>query len=204
MTISGFSDASTVEVNLSDQNGMPVQHAVISIPSVKIAKNNRIAIMDQINKQFYPHVLVVQKGQSVDFPNSDNIRHHVYSFSQPNQFEIKLFSGSEAQALSFKHSSVVVLGCNVHDNMIGYIYVNDGELTAITDEFGKAIMTLPDRVKSIETIDAQIWHPELSPMQLERFHVNLPLNTSYNAKLPIVLATIGQEVKSGFKKKFGD
>ena len=40
------------------------------------------ATMDQVDSRFAPHILVVQTGTSVEFPNSDVIAHHVYSFSQ--------------------------------------------------------------------------------------------------------------------------
>ncbi|MCC5855876.1 MAG: hypothetical protein JJU10_09395 [Idiomarina sp.] len=45
-------------------------------------------IMDQVNRQFSPQLLVIQQGDLVAFPNSDNVRHHVYSFSKPKVFEL--------------------------------------------------------------------------------------------------------------------
>jgi plastocyanin len=197
--------AKAVDLKILDKNGTPVANAVVSFPEIKVAEHTALAIMDQIDKQFAPYVLVVQKNQMVDFPNSDAVRHHVYSFSSPNQFEIQLFSGSEAKPLSFKNDGVVVLGCNIHDNMIGYIYINDGELTAMTDNLGELSIPLPDNIKSAAEVELTVWHPELSPMQTKRVTVRLPGNTkNHSITLPFDLEIAKPELNTGFKKKFGN
>jgi plastocyanin len=144
-------------VQLLDQDNNPVSQAVISIPSEAISNPTaQEATMDQINRQFVPHVLTINRGQFVSFPNSDNIRHHVYSFSDPKSFEIKLYRGTPTSPDLFDKPGIVILGCNIHDHMVGYIYVADNEMTAITDENGMVVLDAqaPDEVK--------IWHSRLS------------------------------------------
>ena len=87
--------------------------------------------MDQRGSQFVPHVLPVQAGTSVTFPNSDQIRHQVYSFSASKRFELPLYAGTSASPIRFDQPGIVVLGCNIHDWMIGYVVVLD------TPYFGK-------------------------------------------------------------------
>ncbi len=53
--------------------------------------SKNISIINQINTQFLPHILVVQKDTQVDFPDSDSIKHHVYSFSKAKTFELQLY-----------------------------------------------------------------------------------------------------------------
>jgi plastocyanin len=145
------------EIQLLDQDNKPISQAVVSIPSeTAMDLSAKVAVMDQINKQFVPHVLTVNQGQFVSFPNSDNIRHHVYSFSDPKSFEIKLYRGTPTSPDLFDKPGIVILGCNIHDHMVGYIYVADNELTVITDENGMAGFDAqaPDKVK--------IWHSRLS------------------------------------------
>ena len=77
--------------------------------------------MNQINKQFAPHVLVVQKNTEVTFPNADNVFHHVYSFSPTKQFELKLYKEFTAEPLFFEQAGIVDIGCNIHDWMLGYM-----------------------------------------------------------------------------------
>ena len=148
--------AQTRVVKVLDSNGRALSDVVISVPSDTLPViSQKPAVMDQINKQFVPNVLPLQKGARVDFPNSDNMRHHVYSFSQAKTFEIKLYSGNVSEPVLFNKEGVVVLGCNIHDQMIGYIYVYDKAIVALTNEQGEA--TLPLSAKEVT-----LWHPFLS------------------------------------------
>ena len=67
------------------------------------------AVMDQRDMQFVPHLLVVQTGTSVEFPNSDTVAHHVYSFSNPNKFMLPMYKGDQHPPVTFEHSGVVSL-----------------------------------------------------------------------------------------------
>jgi plastocyanin len=113
--------------------------------------------IDQIDKQFVPQVIVVQTGAAVTFPNRDQIRHQVYSFSSARRFEIPLYAGTPAEAVVFDKPGIVALGCNIHDWMAGYIYVTDTRWFATTDTDGFAtIRDLPAGRWRI-----QVWHPRL-------------------------------------------
>ena len=120
-----------------DQDNLPVSDAVVMVSNNAVSTPNTVAVMDQIDESFVPRVLVVQKAQYVSFPNSDDIRHHVYSFSQPKTFEIKLYKGTEIAPILFDKAGLVVLGCNIHDDMIGYIIVADNTFALKTDKDGK-------------------------------------------------------------------
>lgn len=195
----------TIDITIRDMLGKPIPNAVIAFPTISAAQTTHTAVMDQVNKQFSPHVLMVQKKQFVDFPNSDAIRHHVYSFSQGNEFEIRLFSGSEARPLAFESAGIVVLGCNIHDSMIAYIYVNDGELTILTDNKGRASIDLDDNLDKTAFTRMTIWHSELSPLQTQRVESSMSNNSdTHDITLPFILESQEVETNSGFKKKFGD
>jgi hypothetical protein len=57
----------------------------------------------------------------------------------------------------FDKPGVVVLGCNIHDWMIGYIYVSESPYFAKTDKEGHATLTeLPLRGYVV-----RLWHPQL-------------------------------------------
>lgn len=116
------------------------------------------AIMDQVNRQYVPHVLAVQKGTSVIFPNSDSIKHHVYSFSPAKTFELQLYKGALAQPQVFDKAGIVELGCNVHDWMLGYIFVTDTPFFGTTNSKGELSLTVP-----VGHYKLRIWHPRLQP-----------------------------------------
>jgi len=96
------------------------------------------AVIDQVKKQFEPQVSVIETGTSVSFPNKDNIRHHVYSFSKAKPFELKLYSGKPSNPVVFDQPGLVTLGCNIHDVMLGYVLVVDTSWHAVADGRGVA------------------------------------------------------------------
>lgn len=155
---SGSAFSQTV-IKVVDQNNSPLPNAVIeySLANSIVEKTNteHIYVMDQINKSFEPSVLIVPENSLVSFPNSDDIRHHVYSFSPAKTFELKLYAGKPKSPVLFEQSGVVVMGCNIHDSMVGYIYVSTKENTYLSDENGEVILAnnLPLNTQ------LQVWHP---------------------------------------------
>lgn len=163
--------AATFELTVVNSEGQPLKNAVISWSSLSPPEvPTEVAVMDQRDKAFEPHVLVVQQGSLVSFPNSDNIRHHVYSFSRPKKFEIKLYSGEPSNPVLFDNPGVVVLGCNIHDSMLGYIYVAPSSNYAISNERGR--LQLEFDQEPSEDMQFQLWHPQLN-------RHNQPVNLSY-------------------------
>jgi hypothetical protein len=115
-------------------------------------------IVDQVDYEFVPYVKPVIVGSSVSFPNKDNVRHQVYSFSPAKKFELPLYAGTPAAAVVFDKTGVVVLGCNIHDWMIGFIYVAD------TPYFGKSGGDGIVRLANLPAgeYEVRVWHPRLA------------------------------------------
>ena len=116
------------------------------------------AVMDQRDQRFVPHMLIVQKGAVVEFPNSDAIAHHVYSFSKPNNFELPLYKGSPPDPVLFQHEGIVTVGCNIHDSMLGYIVVVDTDVFAMTDVDGVARLEVDGDASAWEV---NVWSPRI-------------------------------------------
>ncbi|MFP6801018.1 MAG: methylamine utilization protein [Pseudomonas sp.] len=153
--------AASLQAELVDSQGQPLANAVLSLHSeVAPVVAPATAIMDQRSQQFAPTVLAVRSGTSVSFPNSDNIRHHVYSFSLAKRFELRLYQGTPSAPVIFDKPGVVVLGCNIHDWMLGYVYVTDDPWFAVSDAQGKLNLgQLP-----AGTYTASLWHPQAPDM----------------------------------------
>lgn len=124
-----------------DQRGAPVPDAIVyaepigaKLPAPKRSR----AVIDQVKRQFVPLVSVVQTGTAVAFPNKDNIEHDVYSFSPAKRFELHLYHGIPAKPVIFDKPGLVVMGCNIHDQMIAYLLVVDTPWFAKTDAHGEA------------------------------------------------------------------
>jgi len=154
--------AGTLRVTVVDERGQPVDRvAVYAVPSkpITVAAGARNATMDQAHSAFVPHVLIVQTGTSVLFPNNDVVSHHVYSFSEPKTFELALYKGNAHPPVVFDRSGLVVLGCNIHDSMLGYILVVDTPHFAATDAQGALVLEgLP-----ADDYEVHVWTPRLRP-----------------------------------------
>jgi hypothetical protein len=154
--------ASELTIRVLDNGAKPLANIVVQVlPKVPIEADPLldIAIMDQVNKQFLPHILVVQKNTQVRFPNSDSIKHHVYSFSPAKVFELQLYKGLNADPLLFSKVGLVEMGCNVHDWMLGYIYVVDSPYFAKTDIQGMVSIEIPDGEYQLQLANPRIQDP---------------------------------------------
>ena len=151
--------AINVRAVVQDDAGKPVKDAVVYAVNLDdkapAPHPVRDAVMDQQDEEFVPYVLPVQAGTTVYFPNKDNIRHHVYSLFPPKKFELMLSKGTPPAPVLFDRPGVVVLGCNIHDWMIAYIFVLETPNFAKTGEDGKAeLQNLPQG-----TYEVRAWHP---------------------------------------------
>jgi plastocyanin len=112
-------------------------------------------VMDQMNREFVPHVLIVPVGSRVTFPNSDTVSHQVYSFSPAKKFQFPLYRGSPNPPVDFDRVGVVTIGCNIHDQMRAYVFVVDGQYYGRTDNSGA--WSAPDVEPGEYSV--QVWHP---------------------------------------------
>jgi plastocyanin len=131
--------SATVEVAVTDARGAAIEDAIVWLmPRAGAAPaRRRESAVEQRDKAFIPLVTVVQAGTPVHFPNRDPIRHHVYSFSPAKTFEIKLYAGTPVAPIVFDKPGEVILGCNIHDHMLAYVYVVDTPWFAKTGRDGK-------------------------------------------------------------------
>ncbi|MAK61204.1 MAG: methylamine utilization protein [Ponticaulis sp.] len=137
-------------------------------------------LMEQSDKTFVPYVLIAPLGSEVSFPNRDRMRHHVYSFSKGNRFEIELYGRDETRSIAFDTPGVVAVGCNIHDEMIGYIRVVDTPYAGKTD--GAGSMTFTDLPAG--TNEFLVWHPDMS----ERDDVVISWNGASELKVTLDVA----------------
>jgi plastocyanin len=148
-------------VQVVDGDGLPVRDAVVELRAAR-APAGPIRFpwkmgMAQKNQQFLPGTLIVAKGSTVAFPNLDKVRHSIYSFSKPARFEIELYGRDQTRTHTFPVVGSVKLGCNIHDQMRGYIRVTDTPFAGKTDHNGYVTLTgMPGGGASLT-----VWHPQL-------------------------------------------
>jgi hypothetical protein len=137
--------ATVVSINVTSKSGAAAADTVVVFDPLDATPppSHETAIIDQIDKKFVPRVSVVRTGTAIIFPNSDRIRHQVYSFSKPNKFTLKLYAGSPATPVGFDSPGLVILGCNIHDSMVAFVGVVDSPYFAKIPSSGNASVNLP-------------------------------------------------------------
>jgi plastocyanin len=152
--------SSDLTVSVRSPQGAAVRDVVITLyPAAGAggARPDALYRMVQHDLQFDPFVLVVPLGATVSFPNQDNVRHHVYSFSPAKTFELKLYGRDETRQVKFDRAGVVALGCNIHDNMVAFIKVVDTPFAAKIGAQGDVSLRGVPAGPAV----MHVWHPYL-------------------------------------------
>ena len=189
--------AAGVEVRVVDSAGQTVADAAAYAEPVdgKAPMHKGTVIIDQVNKEFVPLVTIMQTGTLVRFPNKDNIRHHVYSFSAAKTFDLPLYSGSKADPVLFDKPGQVILGCNIHDWMIAYALVVDTPWFGKTDTQG--VVRIDDLPPGEYTL--KVWHPyQLGEASAQHIRVGSSADDHFNFQLKLAPPPVRPRPKSQY------
>lgn len=136
---------------------------VEKIPGKTFTGPKEPVTLDQLNLTFIPHVLPVLVGTTVAFPNSDEVRHNVFSTSPPKRFNLGTYPRGVVKYVTFDKPGVVDLLCNVHSEMSAYVVVVETFYFAVTSKEGYyAIKDVPPGRYVVKT-----WHEHLKPVTKE-------------------------------------
>lgn len=180
--------AGNLTVTVRDNDGKPVRDAVVTVHPAAGVPNRPIHFswplrLVQKDIQFQPYVLIAPRGATVAFSNFDPVRHHVYSFSRGNRFEIKLFGRQETRTYRFNTVGVAAIGCNIHDQMLAYVKVVDTPWAAKTSANGDVTLSAVPAGEAT----LRVWHPGL---QARGNELSRPITVSAAAGRQAVTANI--------------
>ena len=151
--------AAALAITVELPDGRPLADVVVTVQAVgrRLPAPAPVhAVMDQMHRMFVPEVVVIPVGSTVAFPNSDSVSHQIYSFSPAKRFQLPLYRGKPYAPVLFDQPGVVILGCNIHDWMIGYIDVTDAPFYGTTDAQGSWTAIVPSGRYEIT-----VWHPRM-------------------------------------------
>jgi plastocyanin len=120
-------------------SGRAVSEAVVWLEADKSAppvKHPR-PVLDQRNISFLPHVLAVQVGTKVEFPNHDRVFHNVFSDHDGKVFDLGLYPVGMVKQIDFDRAGLSRVFCNIHPQMSAYVMVLDTPYFAVADAEGK-------------------------------------------------------------------
>jgi plastocyanin len=159
LAATGGAGAATLVLNVQTSDGHVLSGAVVTVrpldgPGRHVTPVH--AVMDQVDRAFAPDLLVIPVGSTVEFPNSDSVSHQIYSFSPTKRFQLPLYRGKPYPPVHFEQPGVVTLGCNIHDDMLAYLFVTDAPWYGRTDTTGAWSAELPRGRYRVA-----LWHPRL-------------------------------------------
>lgn len=158
-----------------DNDGGVIENAVVMLTPSSGQELNAVntdpPLMIQENTLFDPFVLVTQVNTAIIFPNRDRFRHHIYSFSKGNRFELQVYGREEEVSYTPTASGAIAIGCNIHDNMLAFIYVADAPRYGTTNQAGAVtFFDLPAGTYTLE-----VWHPDIVGRKAQASEISLPL-----------------------------
>jgi len=102
------------------------------------------AVLQQKNKTFEPHLLVITKGSTVDFPNRDPWFHNVFSLFNGKRFDLGLYEAGTTRTVHFDREGISFIFCNIHPEMSAVVVVLASQYFAVPDKQGEfSIASVP-------------------------------------------------------------
>jgi plastocyanin len=193
LLLCGPSLGATVEVSIAGTDGKPAENAVVELSPVDASATLPAThvpaegIIDQRDEMFMPLVTVIRKGGHIVFTNNDRTMHQAYSFSSIKQFELEIDEGEHSKPVVFDQPGVAAIGCNIHDQMITFVYVAATPWVALTDADGHAHIDVPPGAYR-----AAIWDPQSVPGRSPPPQ-NLAVTAS-GAKLAVVIPLLAGDM----------
>ncbi len=134
----------------------------LEAPGVSARPNRPRQKLNQRGKRFLPHVMVVEKGSEVDFPNSDPYFHNVFSLFNGKRFDLGLYASGESRPVLFNRVGVSYIFCNIHPLMSAIVVALDTPFYAISDPHGDLVINdVPEG-----RYELKVWHERSTPQEL--------------------------------------
>ena len=158
--------------------GKGIKNVVIyaRVPRTKVTLPKDNPIMDQLGCAYYPHVLVVPVGATVDITSRDPVAHNVHSHAQRNEaINIQIPKPGIVYPHKIEKAEEIKFTCDIHTWMTGYIvavpsnfytltgYKNAEDEMISSDAYEKSADTGKYTLENVPAGRARVvaWHEEL-------------------------------------------
>jgi plastocyanin len=118
----------------------------------------------QKNKSFEPHLLLVQVGSKVEFPNKDPFFHNVFSLFNGKRFDLGLYEAGSSNSVKFDRAGISYLFCNIHPEMSAIVVSVPTPYFGVSNGAGK--VTIPGVPSGRYRL--HVWYERSSPEVLAK------------------------------------
>lgn len=160
--------------------------------------SGRMPQLVQRNKAFEPHVLVVQAGTLVQFPNKDPFFHNVFSLFNGKRFDLGLYEAGSSKAVRFDRVGISFLFCNIHEEMSAVIVAVDSPYFGLSDRAGRvSIPTVSDG-----RYELHVWYERSLPEDLKALERPVTISSASRA-LESIRVINNPDFTLAHKNKYG-
>lgn len=152
----------------------------------------------QKNKSFSPHVLVVQVGEPVEFPNHDPFFHNVFSLFEGKRFDLGLYEAGSSRRVVFDRQGISYIFCNIHAEMSAVVIALRTPYYGISDR--KGTITIPNVTPG--RYEMHVWDERALPEDLDRLTHALEVSESAHS-LGVLRLAEQRGMLLGHKNKYG-
>jgi plastocyanin len=138
----------------------PVSPSVQAVEATEAAE--RKYVLNQRDKNFSPHLLIVPVGAAVSFPNHDPVFHNVFSLFEGKRFDLGLYEAGTSRTIRFDRPGVSYIFCNIHPEMGAVVIALRTPFYGTSDRAGKVSIPAVPAGRYI----MHVWHEAASPEAL--------------------------------------
>jgi len=152
----------------------------------------------QRNKSFEPHVLVVEVGTTVQFPNKDPFFHNVFSLFDGKRFDLGLYESGSSNSAHFDRAGISFLFCNIHPEMSAVVIAVPTPYYAVSNAAGTwAISNVPNGRYRLH-----VWYERSSEENLAKLQRDIVLSDT-NRTFETIRVVGDATPTSAHKNKYG-
>ena len=153
----------------------------------------------QRNKTFQPHVVIVEVGTVVEFPNKDPFFHNIFSLFDGKRFDLGLYESGSTRTVRFDRPGVSFLFCNIHAEMSAVVVAVETPYFTLSDPAGRVGITdVPDG-----RYEMHVWYERSLPEDLKQFTREINLSAS-SRSLGTIRVLENPNFTPGHKNKYGE
>lgn len=172
---------------------MPVGATAASMPVPPMH-----AVLTQKNKMFEPHMLVVTRGSTVDFPNRDPWFHNVFSLFNGKRFDLGLYEAGTSRTVHFDREGLSFIFCNIHPEMSAVVVVLGSPYFATASRAGDfTIANVPPGRYTLH-----VWNEYATPATLQALSREVQVGDDSHS-LGTIRVAVSKPPSIAHKNKYG-
>lgn len=153
----------------------------------------------QQGKRFRPHVMAVERGAEVHFPNLDPFFHNVFSVFDGKRFDLGLYASGETRPVVFNRTGISYIFCNIHPQMSAIVVTLDTPYFAVSDQNGDVVINnVPEGRYRLK-----VWHERTGNEDLAALSHTVRVTAGSSFGLRLIRLSEAGHLPQPHKNKYG-